>query len=72
MGAGPEGAEDAGEKGMDSSRGIQTPLAAVDKENKKDCPGTELPLADMAQAEAEKAWGQSGGWVCAMLRERGL
>ena len=52
------GAEDTEEEGMDSNRGTKL-LAAVDMRTRRHCPGTELPLADMGQAEAEKAWGQS-------------
>lgn len=54
----PSGAEDVQEEGMDSSRGTKL-LAAVGVRTRRHCPGMELPLADMGQAEAEKAWGQS-------------
>ena len=43
---------------VDANRGTKL-LPAVDMRTRRHCPGTELPLADMGQAEAEKAWGQS-------------
>ena len=55
---GSGGAEDTEEEGMDSNRGTKL-LKAVGMRTRRHCPGTELPLADMGQAEAEKAWGQS-------------
>ena len=55
---GSGGAEDTEEEGMDSNRGTKL-LPAVGMRTRRHCLGTELPLADMGQAEAEKAWGQS-------------
>lgn len=58
MGLDPSGAEDIEEEGMASNRGTKF-LVPVGVRTRRHCPGMELSLADMGQAEAEKAWGQS-------------